>query len=252
MAHEKSDIIVSVVIPVYNAEEYIADTLKNIVSQSLYEIEIIIINDHSSDNTLDILKEIASSDERIRIIDNAVNIGAGISRNIGLSEAEGEYIIFLDDDDYVDTNMLKHMSDFAELSGQISLYAEAAHLIYNLQYAPMPDSIRKDLLPEKAVFSPGDIERDFFRAFIWWPWDKLFRREFIIQHSLSYQDLRTSNDLFFVCASMLSAEKVTILDEILIAHTINRKTSLSSTRSVSYHCALDALVALRDFLLKMA
>ncbi|MGD6142918.1 glycosyltransferase family 2 protein, partial [Xanthomonas citri pv. citri] len=83
MAHEKSDIIVSVVIPVYNAEEYIADTLKNIVSQSLYEIEIIIINDHSSDNTLDILKEIASSDERIRIIDNAVNIGAGISRNIG-------------------------------------------------------------------------------------------------------------------------------------------------------------------------
>ncbi|HBY5726980.1 TPA: glycosyltransferase family 2 protein, partial [Klebsiella pneumoniae] len=87
MAHEKSDIIVSVVIPVYNAEEYIADTLKNIVSQSLYEIEIIIINDHSSDNTLDILKEIASSDERIRIIDNAVNIGAGISRNIGLSEA---------------------------------------------------------------------------------------------------------------------------------------------------------------------
>lgn len=72
MAHEKSDIIVSVVIPVYNAEEYIADTLKNIVSQSLYEIEIIIINDHSSDNTLDILKEIASSDERIRIIDNAV------------------------------------------------------------------------------------------------------------------------------------------------------------------------------------
>ncbi|WP_415583068.1 glycosyltransferase family 2 protein, partial [Klebsiella pneumoniae] len=51
MAHEKSDIIVSVVIPVYNAEEYIADTLENIVSQSLYEIEIIIINDHSSDNT---------------------------------------------------------------------------------------------------------------------------------------------------------------------------------------------------------
>ncbi|HBZ2190899.1 TPA: glycosyltransferase family 2 protein, partial [Klebsiella pneumoniae] len=89
MAHEKSDIIVSVVIPVYNAEEYIADTLKNIVSQSLYEIEIIIINDYSSDNTLDILKEIASSDERIRIIDNAVNIGAGISRNIGLSEAKG-------------------------------------------------------------------------------------------------------------------------------------------------------------------
>lgn len=153
MAHEKSDIIVSVVIPVYNAEEYIADTLKNIVSQSLYEIEIIIINDHSSDNTLDILKEIASSDERIRIIDNAVNIGAGISRNIGLSEAEGEYIIFLDDDDYVDTNMLKHMSDFAELSGaDIVVCRSRSFNLQSLQYAPMPDSIRKDLLPEKSSF----------------------------------------------------------------------------------------------------
>ncbi len=113
-----------------------------------------------SDNTLDILKEIASSDERIRIIDNAVNIGAGISRNIGLSE-EGEYIIFLDDDDYVDTNMLKHMSDFAELSGQISLYAEAAHLIYNLSSMLQCQIQFEKIYYLKSSFLPGDIERDF-------------------------------------------------------------------------------------------
>lgn len=162
----------------------------------MYEIEIIIINDHSSDNTLNILKEITSNDERIRIIDNAVNIGAGISRNIGLSEAKGEYIIFLDDDDYVDTNMLKHMSDCAELSGaDIVVCRSRSFNLQSLQYAPMPDSIRK-IYYQKKQFSRTEILSETFRAFIWWPWDKLFRREFIIQHSLSYQDLRTSNDLF--------------------------------------------------------
>lgn len=133
----------------------------------MYEIEIIIINDHSSDNTLDILKEIASSDERIRIIDNAVNIGAGISRNIGLSEAEGEYIIFLDDDDYVDTNMLKHMSDFAELSGaDIVVCRSRSFNLQSLQYAPMPDSIRKDLLPEKQ-FSRLEILSETFSGHLY-------------------------------------------------------------------------------------
>jgi hypothetical protein len=136
------------------------------------------------------------------------------------------------------------MSDCAELSGaDIVVCRSRSFNLQSLQYAPMPDSIRKDLLPQKAVFRL-EILSEIFWAFIWWPWDKLFRREFIIQHSLSYQDLRTSNDLFFVCASMLSAEKVTILDEILIAHTINRSGSLSVTREKSWHCALDALRAL--------
>ncbi|HIF5761774.1 TPA: glycosyltransferase family 2 protein, partial [Raoultella ornithinolytica] len=93
-----------------------------------------------------------------------------------------------------------------------------------------------------------DIATDFFRAFVWWPWDKLFRREAIISSGLRFQEIRTTNDLFFVCAFMLIARNVSVLDEVLISHTINRSGSLSATRADSHRCALNALIALKEFM----
>ena len=113
MSDESSNVIVSVIIPVHNAAEYIAETLTTVLAQSLKEIEIILVNDSSTDNTLDIVAKIASEDSRVRVITNPSNVGGGDSRNIGLRVATGEYIIFLDDDDYADKEMLKRMSDRA-------------------------------------------------------------------------------------------------------------------------------------------
>ena len=113
MSDESSNVIVSVIIPVHNAAEYIAETLTTVLAQSLKEIEIILVNDSSTDNTLDIVTKIASEDSRVRVITNPSNVGGGESRNIGLRVATGEYIIFLDDDDYADKEMLKRMSDRA-------------------------------------------------------------------------------------------------------------------------------------------
>ncbi|MDS0467907.1 glycosyltransferase family 2 protein, partial [Klebsiella pneumoniae] len=87
-----------------------------------------------------------------------------------------------------------------------------------------------------------------FDAFIWWPWDKLFRRQAILDTGLQFQDLRTTNDLFFVSAFMLLTKRMAFLDEILISHSINRSGSLSVTREKSWHCALDALRALYSFI----
>ena len=115
-------------------------------------------------------------------------------------------------------------------------------------HSPMPLSAREDLLPEKEVFSSRDIADDFFRAFIWWPWDKLFRREAILAMGLEFQPLRTTNDLYFVSGFMLLANRISLVDEILISHTINRAKSLSATRAHSWHCALEALTSLRSFM----
>jgi uncharacterized metal-binding protein len=95
-------------------------------------------------------------------------------------------------------------------------------------YAPMPWSVRQELLPDLKVFSSQDIPSDFFRTFVWWPWDKLLRRQFITSHQLRFQEIRT-NDLFFVCAFMLMANRISVLNETLISHTINRSESLSAT-----------------------
>ena len=106
---EKESIAVSVIIPVHNAAGYISDTLSTVLSQTLNDIEIIIVNDCSDDNTLEIVSALAETDSRIRVINNTTNLGGGGSRNIGLDAATGEYVIFLDDDDYVDNMMLERM-----------------------------------------------------------------------------------------------------------------------------------------------
>jgi len=249
MPDESSNVIVSVIIPVHNAAEYISETLNTVLTQSLKEIEIIIVNDNSTDNTLDIVAKIADEDSRVRVITNPSNVGGGESRNIGLRIATGEYIIFLDDDDYADKEMLKRMSDRATaLQTDVVICRCQSIDLQTNTHSPMPLSAREDLLPEKEVFSSRDIADDFFRAFIWWPWDKLFIREAILAMGLEFQPLRTTNDLYFVSGFMLLANRISLVDEILISHTINRAKSLSATRAHSWHCALEALTSLRSFM----
>ena len=97
---------VSIIIPVYNVEQYLPKCLDSIINQTLKDIEIICINDGSIDNSLSILKEYASKDDRIIIIDKE-NEGQGIARNLGIKKAKGKYIGFVDPDDWVDIQMFE-------------------------------------------------------------------------------------------------------------------------------------------------
>ena len=92
--------MVSVIIPVYNVEEYLKEALESVVNQSLKDIEIIIINDGSTDKSLRIIKGYATKDKRIKII-NQKNQGQSIARNSGIENAKGKYIYFMDSDDYI-------------------------------------------------------------------------------------------------------------------------------------------------------
>ena len=96
----------SVIIPVYNVEQYLPKCLASVVQQTLKDIEIICVNDGSTDNCLKILEEFKSKDNRIKII-NKENAGLGNARNTGLEEAKGEYISFIDSDDYIDENFFE-------------------------------------------------------------------------------------------------------------------------------------------------
>lgn len=105
---------VSVIIPNFNNEKYIEEAIKSVQNQSLKDIEIIIIDDCSTDDSLNIIQNIAKSDSRIKIIQNQKNLGAGLSRNAGLDIATGEFIKFLDSDDTMDLDVLETMYDIAQ------------------------------------------------------------------------------------------------------------------------------------------
>ena len=106
------DVKVSVIVPVYNVEKYLRECLESLVNQTLKEIEIICINDGSDDSSLEVLNEYASKDSRFKIISQQ-NQGQGIARNKGIDIANGEYLQFVDPDDWVETNMLEKLYNFA-------------------------------------------------------------------------------------------------------------------------------------------
>ena len=98
---------VSIVIPVYNAQEYLQQCLGNVVNQTLQDIEIILVNDASTDQSLSIMKECQRQyPDKVKIIDSKVNSGAGGARNLAIEAAEGEYIGFVDSDDLIGNIML--------------------------------------------------------------------------------------------------------------------------------------------------
>lgn len=105
---------VSIIIPVYNVEPYLHECLDHVIHQTLKEIEIICVNDASTDNSLNVLKEYAERDSRIQILDQKVNNGLSISRNIGANCAVGEYIYFLDSDDFIELNTMEKLYNHAK------------------------------------------------------------------------------------------------------------------------------------------
>lgn len=243
-------ICVSVIVPVYNAETYLVECVESILNQTLKEIEIIFINDGSTDNSPAILSEYAKKDNRITII-NQSNIGAGLSRNKGITIAKGKYLSFLDADDFFKLDMLEKAYAKAEqTTSDITVFRCNSFDQTSKNIVPMYYTILEFLLPKKEVFAFGDIEKDMFKAFVGWAWDKLFLTEFVKSNNLQFQDLRTSNDMYFVYVALLLAEKVTVLNENLVFHRENTTTSLSQTREISYDNFYLALKKLKLFLIE--
>ena len=94
--------LISIIMPVYNSQRYIRKSINSATNQSLESIELICINDCSTDGSLKLLKDFQKKDKRIKIISNKKNLGPGLSRNIGIDVAKGEYVCFLDSDDWLE------------------------------------------------------------------------------------------------------------------------------------------------------
>ena len=102
---------ISVIIPAYNASLNLRECLDSIINQTHKDLEIILVDDCSSDDTYDIMREYASKDNRIVLIKNPVNMGAGASRNVGLVHSTGNYVTFVDSDDFLDLDTYREVND---------------------------------------------------------------------------------------------------------------------------------------------
>lgn len=241
---------VSVIIPVYNAQRYLQECLNSILNQTLQDIEVLCVDDGSTDDSPAILTEFAQKDARIRVI-HQENRGAGAARNNGLQYASGEYLSIIDCDDFFEPAMLEKSYQAAR-ENNVDMIVFGCDFFHNenQQYSPCTYSINTSLLPSKNVFSAFDVKQDVFKLFVGWSWDKLFRTDFVRQNNLSFQQQRTTNDLLFVFSGLLRASRITVLHDTLAHHRCGVE-SLSATREKSWMCFHNALLALREQMQKI-
>ena len=238
--------IVSVIIPSYNAMNYITETLESVLAQTLADIEIIVVDDGSTDNTRDIVKEYAHKDSRLTLVEQT-NQFAGVARNNGMARATGSYLYFLDADDYIEKNALENLVNALERSGADIAIAKSEGF----------DNVTGTTWTIDGALSGMELNRPIkhedycdgiFQSFIGWPWDKLFRKDFIDRIKLTFQPLRTTNDALFVFCALALAKNIVCLDSVLFHHRTNNKNSLEGSRAKSWNNALCAIRAIGDLL----
>ena len=170
---------VSVIIPVYNAEKYLEQMLDSVVKQTLREIEIICVNDGSTDRSSDIIRKFMKKDKRISLFEQE-NINAGAARNRGLKKARGQFVVFWDADDRFDRRTLELMYRKAVKTGADICVCNVYELmnsgqIYEASY------LNADIVQKKDPFSRKDIPEKIFDIASNNPWNKMYIRRFIIR-----------------------------------------------------------------------
>lgn len=242
-------VAISVIIPVYNCSDYLHECLDSIFAQSLNDIEVICVDNGSSDESADILQEYASAHSNILILHQNAR-GAGLARNLGLRHANGEYVIFLDGDDFFEPNLLRNTYKHAKRTdADIVLFGGR---IFDDALGKLEEKvvfINPELLPDSTVFSSLEIPDSIFQVTNPAAWNKLFKRSFIQSIGLQFQHLPNSNDLFFTYSALAIAEKISYLLHPYVFYRSNTGAGTQDHRYRSPCCFLDALAALKRFLL---
>lgn len=239
---------VSVIVPVYNAEKYLRECVESIIKQTLQDIEIIFVDDGSTDASLSILQEYAAKDERIRIINGNHN-GGGAARNLGMEEAAGEYLSFFDSDDWMEPELLektytqckKTDADMAVFS--VRFWHEATGAVTDEVCG-----LRIDNLPDKEVFSWRDMPKYIFNSFHNWPWNKMFKASFVSEHGIKFQEIQRTNDLLFTTKALILAERITTVPEYLTNYRVRLTDSCQASNGAAPLDFFKAFYALKEFL----
>lgn len=219
---------ISVIIPVYNASSFLERCLNSVLAQTLSEIEVICIDDCSQDSSFDILVNYSKMDARIKVYKNENNIGQGLVRNKGIDLAKGEYIAFVDSDDWLENDMFEKLySNCASKKCDVIIgnyfcdFSSGDSVVPNLSEV---DKIDKDFLiiesiaPSIHLFSPNA------------PWGKLYRRDYLMDSNLKFESERVLlyEDKFFNLSLFVANPSIEFHNVPLYHYVIRTGSTMSS------------------------
>lgn len=227
---------ISVIIPVYNAEKYIRQCLESIINQTFKDIEIICIDDCSKDSSFDILKEFAEKDCRIKVYKNKKNIKAGLTRNRGLELAKGEYIHFMDADDWLDPDTYERLVKYLDKAPNVDIlhFLWRNHCIITGHVKYYKYNIYD--ITEKIINinNTPDLAANWRCA----PWCKLHRRQFLIDKNIRYNDFSCLEDMEHSIHVLTTAESVYLVSDVFLNYRSNNSESLMGKSHPFYNYAI--------------
>ncbi len=242
--------LVSIVMPTYNAAEYLSDTLDGLTKQTFTDFEIIFVDDGSDDETVAILQDFAAKFGRATVLQQKHQF-AGAARNLGMQHAQGKYLLFLDGDDLFWPQMLERAVEKSENTGaDICVFGTNRMDHETGKVLEMPWTMRIEHCPNEEVFSIKTNAKRIFEFTTPAPWNKLLRSDFVRKYGLTFQETRQSNDVAFICTSLALASKICVVNEVLQTHRINNKKSLQGTNDSRPECFYEAMQELKNRLVK--
>ncbi|WP_346661434.1 glycosyltransferase family 2 protein [uncultured Methanobrevibacter sp.] len=231
--------MISVIIPVYNVEDYLHDCINSILNQSFQDFEIICVDDCSTDSSLKILNEFAKKDNRIKIVRNEVNSSLGFSRNHGLEYAKGKYVLFLDSDDWLDSKSLEILYNTAEkdnlevLMFKLINFDDEKKIFYRDNYYDMP--FMNPYL--NKIFNYHDLKANEITRMSVNAVNKLFLRSFICENNLRFPVGLIHEDNPFFYQMLHKAKRISLIDY----HFYNRRRRMGSITTRNGKEVLDVI-----------
>lgn len=237
---------ISVIIPIYNVEKHLEKCLDSIVQQTLKDIEIILINDCGTDNSYETAKKYANIDKRIKLINNECNKGQGFSRNLGIKMATGEYIGFVDADDWLELNAY-------EILYNAALQTDSDIIRCNFKFVEKNGIIPYELgniykQPLKN-YSALDAPIDFLAKQIITIWNGLYKKDFLINNNFYFEETGKLEDKLFCWQTRLATTKMSYIPDFLYYYNKSNETQDTQNYEIIYKTFFEANTKIQNYII---
>lgn len=220
--------LISIIIPVYNVEEYISDCIESVLKQTYNNIEVIIVDDGSTDNSKEIALSYSIKDNRVKVLSQK-NMGASVARNRGIEESTGKFIMFFDSDDILEKNGIDILyNEIIKNNCDISI-GDWINIDENNNLLGSHDMKNKELFKKSKLYSNKEIL--LFSFFDPVPSNKLFKKEIISKYKLKFAEVAIGQDLNFFLKYIIHCDKVKLINKRIFKYRI-RSGSISRTYSI--------------------
>lgn len=214
--------LVSIIVPIYNVDKYLEECIESLKNQTYKNLEIILINDGSTDNSEQICRKEEKQDNRIVFI-NKNNGGSASAKNVGLKIAKGDYITFIDSDDFIEPDMIEYMVNTIKKYNSDIIQCSFTNLYKNTE------KFKQDKIIEQKIGS-----KDFFKLFlIKWDsslfWNKLFKREVI--ENIFFKEGRCIDDEFFTYKCVINSKSIVTSNKIVYNYRMRKSGVMKSESS---------------------